>query len=212
MNVYSSRQDIADTFISLSKMSGDRISKSFHLSTESLPINEMLEYMSMSENETYRSAAKVLSKYYNKKNDIPDGDSVIEMCTIAPVEDVISGKVRLYIPGYPNTVPIYYDVTLYTIHLRHILYLLNTNPDYHFYPLEPKVFGEYGSDYMPINVIDGQSAIVLTDNIVVQFTQFDIIKTLYEHLFSQSAVRSKYYHSREEIINLLRQQINALQV
>jgi hypothetical protein len=88
--------------------------------------------------------------------------------------------------------------------------MLNTDPNYHFYPLDPKEFGEYGSDYSPITVVDNQAVLVATDNMTIHFTQPDIIRTLYEHLYMQATTRSKYYHSREEIIRMLSERLNSL--
>jgi hypothetical protein len=210
MNVCSTKQDISEAFQKISSLSGDRITKSFNLSSYSLPYNEMLEYMSLSDNEIYKSAAKVLTRLYNQKSESTDNSTVIDMCTIAAADEVLNGQVRLYIPGYMNSVPIYYDKVLYSMHLRHILYMLNTNPNYHFYPLDPQDFGEYGKDYSPITVVDNQSVLITTDNMVVNFTQPDIIRTLYEHLYVQATVRAKYYHSREEIIAMLTNRLSSL--
>jgi hypothetical protein len=210
MYVCSTRQDVSEAFLKIASLSGDRITKSFNLSSDSLPYNEMLEYMSLSDNEIYKSAAKVLAKLYNQRSESQVKHSVIDMCTLATADEVLSGKVRLYIPGYMNPVPIYYDKALYSMHIKHILYMLNTNPNYHFYPLEANDFGEYGSDYSPITVVDNQAVLVATDNMTIHFTQPDIIRTLYEHLYMQATTRSKYYHSREDIIKMLTERLRSL--
>jgi hypothetical protein len=114
------------------------------------------------------------------------------------------------LPGYINSTPIYYDPTLYIIHLKHILYLLNTNPNYHFYPLDTKDFGEYSDDYWPVSVVDGQSLLISSEQVVLHFVQHDIIRTLYEDLYNQALVRQKYFHSREEIISLISDKIESI--
>jgi hypothetical protein len=210
MDVCTDKQEVADAFVDLLSLSGDRITKSYNLSSESLPYSELVEYMSMSGNEAYRNAAKVITRLYNTRHGIESKTSIIDMCTIASTEDVINGKVRLFLPGYINSTPIYYDATLYTIHLKHILYLLNTNPNYHFYPLDAKDFGEYSDDYWPVSVVDGQSMLISSEQVVLHFVQHDIIRTLYESLYNQALVRQKYFHSREEIISLISDKIESI--
>jgi hypothetical protein len=210
MEVCTDKQAVADAFVDLLSLSGDRITKSYNLSSESLPYSELVEYMSMSKDEAYRNAAKVMTRLYNTKSGTESKTSIIDMCTIASTEDVINGKVRLFLPGYLNSTPIYYDATLYIIHLKHILYLLNTNPNYHFYPLDAKDFGEYTDDYWPVSVVDGQSLLISSEQVVLHFVQHDIIRTLYEDLYNQALVRQKYFHSREEIISLITNKIESI--
>jgi hypothetical protein len=170
----------------------------------------MIEYMSLSDNEDYKNVAKALSHFYMTKHRDENKDSIIDMCTIASTEEVVSGKVRMNTPGFFKSYPVYYDTALYVMHLKHILYLLNTNPNYHFYPLVPSDFGDYGYDYYPVSVVENQAMIASSKDLLVQFVQPDIIRTMYENLFRQSMVRKKYFHSRGEIIELINERITSL--
>jgi hypothetical protein len=208
--VYTTKHDIAETYASILGLSGDRISKSFQLTSVSAPFSEMIEYMSLSDNENYKNVAKALSHFYMTKHRDENKNSIIDMCTIASTEDVINGKVRMNLPGFFKSYPLYYDTALYVMHLKHILYLLNTNPNYHFYPLEDSDFGDYGYDYYPVSVVDNQAMIVSSKDLLVQFTQPEIIRTMYENLFRQAMIRRKYFHSRGEIISLINERIISL--
>jgi hypothetical protein len=89
------------------------------------------------------------------------------------------------------------------MHLRHILNLLNTNPNYNFYPIDPSDFGEYNNDYSPVSVIDNHAVLAVSDTTVLYFTQPDIVRTLYEHLYNQSQVLAKYFQKRDDVIKML---------
>jgi hypothetical protein len=208
--VYNTKHDITETYSAIIGLTGNRISKSFQLTSESAPYNEMLEYMSLSDNDLYKNVAKALSHFYVPKHVEENKDSIIDMCTIASPEDVINGKVRMNMPGFFKSYPVYYDTALYVMHLKHILYLLNTNPNYHFYPLMASDFGDYAYDYYPVSVVENQAMIVSSTDMLVQFVQPEIIRTIYENLYRQAMVRKKYFHSRGEIIALINERIVSL--
>jgi hypothetical protein len=210
LDVFTTKQEMADAFSHLLSLTGDRITKSFNLTSESMPYSEMLEYMSMSDNEAYRSAAKVMTRLYSTRQQSENKSSIIEMCSLASTEDILEGRVRLFVPGFVSQTPIYYDANLYAMHLRHILYLLNSNPNYHFYPLDAKDFGEYGNDYAPTSIVDGQTVIITNEQVMLHFTQHDIIRTLYEDLFHQAMVRKKYLQKREEVVAMINERLNSI--
>jgi hypothetical protein len=196
--ICKSEQNIAAAFSDLMMLPGDRITKSFNLSPESIPYKEMLEYMSTSDSEEYRMAVKTVNRLYSATENARTGNVVIDMCTLASVEDIKGGKVRLQLPGYVNQTPVYYNADLYAIHLRNILRMLETNPNYHFYPLSPSEFGDYGNDYSPISVVDNQALMLVTDKHVLHFIQPDIIHTMYEHLYRESKIQAKKSENREQ--------------
>lgn len=204
MYICKTEQNIAVAFSRLMSMPGDRITKSYNLSPESIPYNEVLEYMASSDNEMYQLAAKKVRSIYSITDNADTGYSTVDMCTLASVEDIVSGKVRLQLPGFVNKNPIYYNAELYAIHLGHILHMLETNSNYHFYPLSPSDFGEYSDDYAPISVLDNQAMLIVTQDNVLHFTQPDIIHTLYEHLYNESRLHSKRLGSRDKIISQLK--------
>lgn len=204
MYICKTEHDITSVFGKLMTLPGDRISKSFVLSPESIPYMEMVEYMSTSDNMEYRNAAKIASRLYNIETPTcQESSNIIDMCTLASPEDIIGGKVRLKLPGFVQQRTLYYDARLYAMHLRHILYLLNTNQNYHFYPISPSAFGDYSNDYAPITVVDNQAMMVVDESKILHFTQHDIIHTMYEHLYKQAQEFSKYQKSRREIMNML---------
>jgi hypothetical protein len=203
-------QNIAAAFSKLMSMPGDRISKSFNLSPESIPYEEMVEYLSSSELDIYRQAAENVKRLYSASGGADEGDVIIDMCTLASIQDIKDGKVRLQLPGYVNRNHLYYNAELYAIHLKHILYMLETNSNYYFYPIDPLDFGEYGDDYYPISAVDHQTVLLVGEDLVLQFAQPDIIHTLYEHLYNEAKARAKYSESREEVIEKLRKILEQL--
>jgi hypothetical protein len=62
--VCQSEQEIADAFSNLMSLPGDRITKSFHLSPESIPYDEILDYLNDSGREDYRAVAKTVARMY----------------------------------------------------------------------------------------------------------------------------------------------------
>jgi hypothetical protein len=203
MDICKSEQEISSAFSKMMSISGDRITKSFDLSPESIPYNEMLEYMGNSNDDVLKNAAKTVSRLY-KETDVDNTNStIIDMCTVASYEDIIAGRVKLRLPGFVNHKPLYYSKELYAMHLRHILNLLNTNPNYNFYPIDPSDFGEYNNDYSPVSVIDNHAVLAVSDTTVLYFTQPDIVRTLYEHLYNQSQVLAKYFQKRDDVIKML---------
>jgi hypothetical protein len=156
-------------------------------------------------------AAKTVQHLYSAVNKTRREHVVIDMCTLATVEEVKSGKVQLYLPGYVNHHPLHYNTELYAIHLKNILQMMETNPNYHFYPLNPSDFGEYSDDYSPISVVDHRSMMMVTETNVLHFTQPDIIHTLYEHLYSQSRIQAKYSKGREHTMERIRRLLEQMQ-
>jgi hypothetical protein len=209
-HICKTESSIATAFSKLMAFPGDRITKSYQLSPESIPYTEMLEYMSASNNETYRQAVKEVKRLYS----VPDGMKaeyvVIDMCTLASAEDIRAGKVRLQLPGFVTRNPLYYNVDLYALHLRYILHMLETNPNYHFYPIEPSAFGEYGDDYAPVSAVDNHAVILVAENAVIHFTQPDMIHTLYEHLYTEARKLEKHSKSREKIMEEIRELLDNL--
>jgi hypothetical protein len=152
-----------------------------------------------------------MTRLYSTRRQVENKSSIIEMSTVASTDDVINGRVKLYLAGFTSQEPVYYDAALYAMHLRNILNMLITNPNYNFYPLEVSDFGEYGSDYCPISIVDGQAVLVTNDTLMLHFVQHDIIRTLYEDIYNQALVRKKYFQSREEVIALLNERLDSIQ-
>jgi hypothetical protein len=205
---------IVEVFSKLMSLPGERITKSYQLSPESIPYKEMLSYMSTSDNETYRQAVNEVKRLYTipaASEKIKEDHVVIDICTLASPEEIQEGKVRLQLPGFVIGHPLHYNVDLYVIHLKHILQMLETNPNYYFYPIAPVEFGEYGADYAPISVVDHQTAFLVAEKAMIHFTQPDIIHTLYEHLYKESGKLAKYAKSREKIMEEIRELLDNLQ-
>jgi hypothetical protein len=211
MDICKSETDISSAFTKIMSATGDRITKSYDLSPESIPYDEMLEYMGNSDNEELKAAAKTVKRMY-KHTDIDNSQStIIDMSTIANFDDIMNGKVRLRLPGYVNHKELFYTPELYAMHLRYIINRLEANSNYHFYPIEPSSFGEYNSDYSPISVIDNYGAITVSENAVLYFTQPEIIRTLYEHLYTQTRTLSKYHRNRKQITEMLQKLLNKIE-
>jgi hypothetical protein len=202
---------IAETFSYMMNIRGDRISKSFHLSPESIPFDQMVEYLSDSSDEDYRIAAATVRRLYTARPSIDNRTVVIDMCTLASSDDVRRGRVQLQLPGYVNHKPLHYNAELYVMHLKHILDMMETNPNYFFYPLSPSEFGEFVDDYSPLTIIDNQAMLLVTEHSVLHFTQPEIIHTLYEHLYSQSRYQAKHSHSRTKTMVMIRKLIGELE-
>jgi hypothetical protein len=82
--------------------------------------------------------------------------------------------------------------------------MLETDPHYHFYELDASEFGEFTDDYAPVSIVDNQAMLVVTSKLVLNFTQPDIIRTLYEHLYNTSRKKAKYSKGREKTIARIR--------
>jgi hypothetical protein len=211
MEVCKSETDISSAFTKMMSVAGDRITKSYDLSPESIPYEEMLDYMCKCDNEELKVAAKTVRRMY-KHPDIDNSQStIIDMSTIANFDDIMSGKVRLRLPGYVNHKELFYTPELYAMHLRYIINRLETDHNYHFYPIEASSFGEYRNDYSPVSVIDNHGVITVSENAVLYFTQPEIIRTLYEHLYTQTRTLSKYHRNRKQITEMLQKLLNKIE-
>jgi hypothetical protein len=201
---------IASAFSELMALPGDRITKSYTLSPESFPYTEMVAYLQNAPEESYRLAALNIKRLYSAHENAQEGHVTIDMCTLSTPEDIKNGKVRMQLPGFVNRHPIYYNTELYAMHLRHILHMLETNMDYHFYPIQAADFGEYSSDYAPISAVDHQAVLLAAQNLVLHFTQPDIIHTLYEHLYNEAKIRAKDSDGRHHIMSQIRSLLEQL--
>jgi hypothetical protein len=209
--VCRSEEDIAEAFSNIMTLTGDRITKAYHLSPETIPYADMLEYLEHSKNPEFLEASRTVRRLYTASSMQTSDNIIIDMCSLATASDVKRGRVKLQLPGYVNHKSFHYNEKLYCMHLRNILHLLETNPKYYFYPLDPADFGEYKEDYYPISIVDNQAMLLVSDECVLNFTQPEIIHTLYEHLYNQSRIQAKHSKGRDTTIETIRNLIAELE-
>jgi hypothetical protein len=211
IHVYKREKDITEAFSELVSLPGDRITKSYNLSPESIPYKAMINYMENSDSPEHRHGAEIIKHIYTAAEKNKVDSVIIDMCTLASADDVKNGKVRIQLPGLVNSAPVYYNAKLYAIHLRNVLSMLETNSNYHFFPIYPADFGEYSDDYAPISVVDNHTMLLVTPENVIHFTQPDIIHTLYEHLYREAKIRANRSHSRDEVMEEIRELLRQLE-
>jgi hypothetical protein len=208
--VCNSQQTMGAAFLELMGMQEERITKSYYLSMESIPYKAFMRYMRMSDDPVYMSAAESVEHIYSALPEEKGNAVIIDMSTLATADEVKRGAVRLYLPGLIMKEPVYYDTALYVLHLKNILHLLEVNPNYCFYPIEPDEFGEYGNDYSPVSIVDNRAAVLVTEERMLRFTQPEIIHTLYEHLYNEAKIRQRDCGGREKVMHRIRQLLEEL--
>jgi hypothetical protein len=205
--ICKTEQEITDAYSQMMLVAGDRITKSYNISPECIPVEEMIDYLAKSDNEEYRAVGRNISNLYSAVNHVKSNVNVFDMCTLATPDEVRAGKVILQIPGFVNQTRIRYDLNLYVMHLKNILNKLENDPQYHFYELSRAEFGEYSGDYSPISVVENRGAILINERNVLHFVQPEITRTLYEHLYNQAYEHGKNTADRNETINRIRKLI-----
>lgn len=204
--LHSKERDIFNCFSYYARASADRIAVCSTLVPDSLPFSEVLDYMKG--HPEYKSQYKLLQKLYEDYDYLPM-NKAYEMCRVATAEEVKAGKVRMLIPGRKlKEGKLFYTPELYVIHLKHIVHLLKTNSNYHFYPYVPV------KDNVIFLVYEGIGALI-TDPIqydnLVEFRSNSIVEALNDYAYQILQTLPRKMRNRNKTIEILEKLIDEIE-
>lgn len=171
-------RDILNCFFYYHHTETERISVCSVLGPDTIPYKEMLTCIKNT--PKYEGHYKNLKKIFDDYDYVPSNPAH-DICKLATVEEVMAGKVRLMMPGRAkNEEILYYTPKMYTIHLNNILRMMETNPNYHFYPYEPKLENA-------ILLVYEENGAILTDTLeaynVIEFKTPSMVNVLYDYAY-----------------------------
>lgn len=207
LNVHRDAQEVISCFLEFFTRQGDTIQAVNFLSTNSIPRALLAQFAQESSNPSWQ---QVFQKYLNEQPCFENRlrhEPYIDMCRLATAEEVRSGKVPVGAPiQWENGQPCYTPET-YCLHLKNILRLMDTYPNYTFLPLREKEPG-----YELFVNESGMALLVRTSAplFVLEMRRPHMVLALQEHLMRKADAIGYEGASRERIRMELRALIQKL--
>ena len=133
----------------------------------------------------------------------------VDICPLATVNQVLSGRVPVIFPVVKQEVPIYYTPRTYALHLKNILEIMDTYPDYFFVPIEYNP-----DDNVCIIVNEGSEALLVRTalpSMVLDFNHPQLVQNFQEYLYRIANEIGYADINRRKIRAQIKELINALE-
>lgn len=131
MNAYETAEEVSGCFQRILSAPVSHIQKGLSLPPTTMPemlMNSFLNYNPDSLGVSMKTRYQRDKMFGNMRN--------IDICPLATAAQVISGRVPVIFPVVKQEIPIYYTPITYALHLRNIVEIMDTYPDYFFVPID----------------------------------------------------------------------------
>lgn len=176
MNIYESAEDVSTCFQKFLSTSASHIQKGLSLPPAAMPSELISQFLSDNPD-----SLGVSMKTSYQRNTIFDGMRNVDICPLATVRQILTGRVPIIFPVVKQNVPVYYTPRTYAMHLRNVVNIMDTHPDYYFVPIEYKP-----DDNVCIIVNEGSEALLIRTalpSMVFDFNHPQLVQNFQEYLY-----------------------------
>lgn len=204
MNIYESAEDVSTCFHRFLSTPVAHIQKGLSLPPATMPDELVTQFLNDNPDSlgvSMRIAYQRDKMYDNLRN--------VDICPLATVNQVLSGRVPVIFPVVKQEVPIYYTPHTYALHLKNILEIMDTYPDYFFVPIEYNP-----DDNVCIIVNEGSEALLVRTalpSMVLDFNHPQLVQNFQEYLYRIANEIGYADINRRKIRAQIKELINALE-
>lgn len=204
MNIYESAEDVSTCFHRFLSTPVAHIQKGLSLPPATMPDELVTQFLNDNPDSlgvSMRIAYQRDKMYDNLRN--------VDICPLATVNQVLSGRVPVIFPVVKQEVPIYYTPRTYALHLKNILEIMDTYPDYFFVPIEYNP-----DDNVCIIVNEGSEALLVRTalpSMVLDFNHPQLVQNFQEYLYRIANEIGYADINRRKIRAQIKELINALE-
>ena len=204
MNIYESAEDVSTCFHRFLSTPVAHIQKGLRLPPATMPDELVTQFLNDNPDSlgvSMRIAYQRDKMYDNLRN--------VDICPLATVNQVLSGRVPVIFPVVKQEVPIYYTPRTYALHLKNILEIMDTYPDYFFVPIEYNP-----DDNVCIIVNEGSEALLVRTalpSMVLDFNHPQLVQNFQEYLYRIANEIGYADINRRKIRAQIKELINALE-
>ncbi|MDC7289160.1 hypothetical protein NXH76_15230 [Blautia schinkii] len=138
LNTYSEPQKLFQCFMKFLSPQGFRIQKLISLSAVTAPFELVADSIDKREDPEQKRLGKLYLQKMKRLEQEQDQYNLIDIVHLASADQVRAGTVPITATCW-STGALYYTPETYTLHLKKILYILDTHKSYHFIPIEGPV-------------------------------------------------------------------------
>ena len=204
MNIYESAEDVSTCFHRFLSTPVAHIQKGLSLPPATMPDELVTQFLNDNPDSlgvSMRIAYQRDKMYDNLRN--------VDICPLATVNQVLSGRVPVIFPVVKQEVPIYYTPRTYALHLKNVLEIMDTYPDYFFVPIEYNP-----DDNVCIIVNEGSEALLVRTalpSMVLDFNHPQLVQNFQEYLYRIANEIGYADINRRKIRAQIKELINALE-
>lgn len=176
MNIYESAEDVSTCFQKFLNTHASHIQKGLCLPPAAMPSELIAQFLSDNPD-----SLGVSMKAAYQREILSDGTRNIDICPLATVRQIMTGRVPVIFPVMKQNVPVYYTPKTYAMHLRNIINIMDTHPDYYFVPIEYKP-----DDNVCIIVNESSEALLIRTafpSMVFDFNHPQLVQNFQEYLY-----------------------------
>ena len=204
MNIYESAEEVSECFQKCLSTPAGHIQKGLSLPPTAMPAELIAQFLS----DNPDSLGVSMRTAYQRDNIFDDMRNV-DICPLATVSQIVSGRVPVIFPVVKQEVPIYYTPKTYAQHLKNIIDIMDTHPNYFFVPIEYNP-----EDNVCIIVNEGSEALLIRTalpSMVFDFNHPQLIQNFQEYLYRIANEVGYADINRKKIRAQLKELINALE-
>lgn len=176
MNIYESAEDVSTCFQKFLNNHASHIQKGLSLPPAAMPSELISQFLSDNPD-----SLGVSMKAAYQRDILSDVTRNIDICPLATVRQIMTGRVPVIFPVMKQNVPVYYTPKTYAMHLKNIINIMDTHPDYYFVPIEYKP-----DDNVCIIVNESSEALLIRTafpSMVFDFNHPQLVQNFQEYLY-----------------------------
>lgn len=204
MNIYESAEEVSSCFQKFLSTPVGHIQKGLSLPPAAMPAELISQFLSGNPD-----SLGVSMRTAYQKDEMFDNMRNVDICPLATVNQVVSGRVPVIFPVVKQEVPIYYTPKTYALHLKNVLEIMDSRPDYFFVPIEYNP-----EDNVCIIVNEGSEAMLIRTalpSMVFDFNHPQLVQNFQEYLYRIANEIGYSDINRRKIRAQLKELINALE-
>lgn len=204
MNIYESAEEVSACFQKFLSTPVGHIQKGLGLPPAAMPAELVSQFLSGNPDSlgvSMRTAYQRDEMFDNMRN--------VDICPLATVNQVMSGRVPVIFPVVKQEVPVYYTPRTYALHLKNVLEIIDSRPDYFFVPIEYNP-----EDNVCIIVNEGSEALLIRTalpSMVFDFNHPQLVQNFQEYLYRIANEIGYSDINRRKIRAQIKELINALE-
>lgn len=204
MNIYESAEDVSTCFQKFLNTHASHIQKGLSLPPAAMPSELIAQFLSDNPD-----SLGISMKAAYQREILSDVTRNIDICPLATVRQIMTGRVPVIFPVMKQNVPVYYTPKTYAMHLRNIINIMDTHPDYYFVPIEYKP-----DDNVCIIVNESSEALLIRTafpSMVFDFNHPQLVQNFQEYLYRIANEVGYSDINRKKIHSQLKDLVSALE-
>lgn len=204
MNIYESAEEVSACFQKFLSTPVGHIQKGLSLPPAAMPSELISQFLSSNPD-----SLGVSMKTAYQRDEMFDNTRNVDICPLATVNQVMSGRVPVIFPVVKQEIPVYYTPRTYVLHLKNVLEIMDSHPDYFFVPIEYNP-----EDNVCIIVNEDSEALLIRTalpSMVFDFNHPQLVQNFQEYLYRIANEIGYSDISRRKIRAQIKELINALE-